>query len=60
MCAQPPNINFKRKDKGGISMSTTVKLKYLDLDTVTTVLKEYRVNALPLIDSRQVSEWVSA
>ena len=40
---KPPNIVFKPKAKGGVSMSATVKLKYLDVDVVTTVLKEYRI-----------------
>jgi len=41
----PPNIYFKRKDKGGINLVIQgVKCTHLDLDTVTNVLKEYRVS----------------
>ena len=41
---QPPNIYFKKKDKGGINMTNTVPLTYLDLDQVKAVLSEYRIH----------------
>lgn len=43
---QPPNITFKRKDKGGINMvcMSGVRLTQLDLKTVTMVCKEYRIS----------------
>jgi len=41
---QPPNIYFKRKDKGGISMSSTVTLNHLDLDIVKSILNEYKIH----------------
>ncbi|KAJ1660962.1 GTP-binding protein rbg1 [Dispira simplex] len=40
----PPNIYFKKKDKGGINMTNTVPLTYLDLDQVKAVLSEYRIH----------------
>eukprot|EP00501_MAST-03F_sp_TOSAG23-6_P002512 GSMAST32.ASY1.ANO1.2649.1 assembled CDS len=39
---QPPNIKFKKKEKGGISF--TCKDKSLDIDTVKSVLSEYRIH----------------
>lgn len=41
----PPNIYFKKKEKGGINLVIQgVKATHLDLDTVTNVLKEYRIS----------------
>lgn len=41
---QPPNINFRRKDKGGINLNSTVPQSELDLDTVKTILSEYKIH----------------
>lgn len=41
---QPPNISFKKKDKGGINMTNTVPLTHLDLDQVKAVLSEYKIH----------------
>ncbi|KAI9164361.1 GTP-binding protein rbg1 [Blastocladiella emersonii ATCC 22665] len=41
---QPPNIIYRKKEKGGISMSATVTMTHLDLDTVKSILAEYRVH----------------
>ncbi|CAI2188923.1 19702_t:CDS:2 [Funneliformis geosporum] len=41
---QPPNIYFKKKEKGGINMTNTVPLTNLDLDQVKAVLSEYRIH----------------
>ena len=41
---QPPNIYFKKKDKGGINMTSNVSLSHLDLDTVKAILSEYRIH----------------
>eukprot|EP01061_Rhynchopus_euleeides_P035546 TRINITY_DN59913_c0_g1_i1.p2 TRINITY_DN59913_c0_g1~~TRINITY_DN59913_c0_g1_i1.p2 ORF type:complete len:369 (+),score=174.92 TRINITY_DN59913_c0_g1_i1:90-1196(+) len=40
---KPANIQIKKKEKGGISVSSTVKLTKLDADTVVNVMKEYKV-----------------
>lgn len=40
---EPPNITFKKKDKGGINFTSTVTEPKLDLDAVKAVLSEYRV-----------------
>ncbi|PVU99858.1 hypothetical protein BB559_000338 [Furculomyces boomerangus] len=42
---EPPKINFRRKEKGGISMSNTVPLTNLDLDSVKAILSEYRIHS---------------
>ncbi|EPZ32677.1 P-loop containing nucleoside triphosphate hydrolase protein [Rozella allomycis CSF55] len=42
---EPPNIVFRRKDKGGINMTSTVPLTHLDLDTVKAILSEYRISS---------------
>ncbi len=41
---KPPEITYKKKDKGGINFTTTVANPKVDLDTVKRVLGEYRVH----------------
>lgn len=40
----PPNIVFRRKDKGGINLQTMVTQSELDLETVRTILSEYKIH----------------
>ncbi|KAL1132331.1 hypothetical protein AAG570_010287 [Ranatra chinensis] len=41
----PPNISFRKKDKGGgISLQTLVPQSELDLDTVKVILSEYKIH----------------
>lgn len=40
----PPNIYFKRKDKGGLNLNCTVSQSELDLDLVKSILGEYRIH----------------
>lgn len=42
---EPPNIVFRKKEKGGINMTSTVKLTNIDHDAVRSVLSEYRINS---------------
>lgn len=43
---KPPNIIFKKKDKGGINLvKSGVELTHLNKDIITSILKEYRVNS---------------
>ena len=42
--AQPPNITFKRKDKGGISYTSTVNMNHLDGEAIKAILNEYRIH----------------
>ncbi|KAJ1973974.1 GTP-binding protein rbg1 [Dimargaris verticillata] len=41
---EPPHITFKKKDKGGINMTSTVPLTHLDLDQVKAILSEYKIH----------------
>lgn len=41
---KPPNIYFKKKDKGGVNLTSTVSQSELDLDTVKSILGEYRIH----------------
>ena len=41
---RPPEIDFKRKDKGGISISRMVDTNRVDDETIKAILKEYRIN----------------
>jgi len=40
---QPPNIIFKKKDKGGINLQTMVPQSELDLELIKDILSEYRI-----------------
>jgi len=39
----PPNIVFKKKDKGGINITSTVPLTHIDHDEIKAVMNEYRI-----------------
>lgn len=41
---QPPNIGFKKKDKGGINFTATCAQSELDVETVKTILAEYKIH----------------
>ena len=41
---EPPNLTFRRKDKGGINFTSTVTNTNLDLDTVKAICSEYRIH----------------
>lgn len=41
---EPPGINLRRKDKGGISLQTLVPQSELDNDTVKAILSEYKIH----------------
>eukprot|EP00245_Coleochaete_scutata_P004718 TRINITY_DN1758_c0_g3_i1.p1 TRINITY_DN1758_c0_g3~~TRINITY_DN1758_c0_g3_i1.p1 ORF type:complete len:369 (+),score=80.05 TRINITY_DN1758_c0_g3_i1:129-1235(+) len=41
---EPPNMTFRRKEKGGISLMSTCPVTHLDLDTVKAILGEYRIH----------------
>lgn len=43
---EPPNIIYKKKDKGGINMVVNgCELTHLNKESVTAILKEYRISA---------------
>lgn len=41
---EPPNLTFRRKEKGGISLTTAVQTTHLDLDTIKAICSEYRIH----------------
>ncbi|KAJ3081842.1 GTP-binding protein, partial [Quaeritorhiza haematococci] len=41
---QPPQIGFKKKEKGGVNVTSTVSLTHLDTDSVKAILSEYRIH----------------
>lgn len=41
---KPPEITFRKKDKGGINYTSAVPNPKLDLDAVKSVLSEYRIH----------------
>lgn len=44
MNKEPPNLTFRKKDKGGINFTSTVANTHLDLDTVKAICNEYRIH----------------
>jgi len=41
---RPPNIQFTRKDKGGIAITHTVPLTKIDAETIKSICHEYRIS----------------
>jgi len=41
---QPPEIRFKKKEKGGINFTRSVPLSQIDLDSVKAILSEYKIH----------------
>jgi small GTP-binding protein len=41
----PPNITFKKKDKGGLNISSTVPLTHIDNDEIRAVMSEYKISS---------------
>jgi small GTP-binding protein len=41
----PPNIVFKKKDKGGLAITSTVPLTHIDQDEIKAVMNEYRISS---------------
>eukprot|EP01133_Synstelium_polycarpum_P016903 gene16903-20100_t len=46
---QPPNIAFKRKEKGGINFTHTVTPTHLDADLVKAICTEYKIHNADII-----------
>jgi small GTP-binding protein len=41
----PPNIHFKKKDKGGLAITNTVPLTHIDHDEIKAVMQEYKISS---------------
>lgn len=41
----PPNITFKKKDKGGLNITSTVPLTNITHEEIKAVMNEYRINS---------------
>lgn len=42
---EPPNITFRKKDKGGLNITSTVPLTHIDNDEIRAVMSEYRISS---------------
>jgi len=40
---RPPDVKVKKKASGGISIAKTVRLTHLDEDTISSILREFRI-----------------
>eukprot|EP00760_Papus_ankaliazontas_P011613 PhM_4_TR14881/c0_g1_i1/m.107112 len=45
----PPDITIKKKDRGGVRITSTCRLTHLDDDTIKAVLAEYRLASVDVI-----------
>ncbi|UCE39582.1 MAG: GTP-binding protein [Thermoplasmata archaeon] len=52
----PPDITIKRKDKGGVSISSTVKLTKLDKETIAAIFREYGYINADILLREDISE----
>ena len=50
---EPPNIYFKRKDKGGLNYQALVPQSTLDIETVKAILGEYKIHNAVRISSNE-------
>lgn len=41
----PPNIVFRKKDKGGLNITSTVPLTHIDHDEIRAVMSEYKISS---------------
>lgn len=41
---EPPNIVYRKKDKGGINLQSMVQQSELDIDAVKSILSEYKIH----------------
>lgn len=46
---KPPEITFRRKDKGGVALQTLCSQSELDLDTVKAILAEYKIHNADIV-----------
>lgn len=42
---EPPNIVFRKKDKGGVSITSTMPLTHIDSDEIRAVMGEYKITS---------------
>lgn len=42
---EPPNIVFRKKDKGGVSITSTIPLTHIDSDEIRAVMGEYKITS---------------
>eukprot|EP00382_Lankesteria_abbotti_P006248 CAMPEP_0113852510 /NCGR_PEP_ID=MMETSP0372-20130328/5565_1 /TAXON_ID=340204 /ORGANISM="Lankesteria abbotti" /LENGTH=71 /DNA_ID=CAMNT_0000824097 /DNA_START=71 /DNA_END=282 /DNA_ORIENTATION=+ /assembly_acc=CAM_ASM_000359 len=40
---EPPDVTFKKKEKGGVTVTNTVPLKNIDEETIKSICHEYRI-----------------
>ena len=56
--AKPPNIYYKKKEKGGINITTTIPggLTNLDNETIKSIMSEYKIHNADLTFRCDASE----
>lgn len=46
---KPPNLSYRRKDKGGINLTATCPQSTMDLENVKAILSEYRIHNADIV-----------
>ncbi|EHP86705.1 OBG GTPase family GTP-binding protein [Methanotorris formicicus] len=46
---QPPDVKIVRKERGGITVNTTVPLTHLDEETIVAILNEYKIHNADIV-----------
>lgn len=46
---EPPQIEIKKKEKGGINYTTTVTQTQMDYETIRSIMSEYRINSADIL-----------
>ena len=46
---QPPNIAFKKKERGGLNLTCSVAQSQMDADMVKSILAEYKIHNADII-----------
>ena len=52
---QPPHINITKKDRGGLSIATTVKLTRIEQKTVEAILNEFRIVSADVVRREDIT-----
>jgi small GTP-binding protein len=45
----PPNITFRKKDRGGLTIQSSVSLTQLDQDQIKAILQEYKIHNVDIM-----------
>lgn len=59
-CRSPPNIYFKKKKTGGVSINSTLQLTKMDDKLIQRILQEYKIHNCEVGLCRLLTWWQRA